>query len=342
MTSDGDGPERCVRSLSDGDVALWVEQGAIHIRAFDPGPDGPGSRPGPHRDPVELTEDEARELSGMLLDLAREAGEDPALEWIDGGPRMWIDPVTEKQALRIDRGHRHPVTGEPYANPLAAGDHSHAFNDGKRVRDREGDSHLPIDPEMTAGREDGTEIMDPGVVGKLFEVGARTPYRHPRLWSREAISGVERLCVGGGERSAALLGDLAGCLPGPLFVVAVLGVAHAGKAEKLESEPLDIEAVVRFLDDFRELFENDARAEAWVGATSGEGLLVLDEHDLIYAYGPLDDFEEILVAREFEGGDPGVSFEHLHRFNAELDHMELRLREWGSWRRALPLDDEEE
>ena len=133
-----------VQSLSDGDVALWLEQGAVHVRAFDPGRRGPDGQLGPYRDPVELTEGEARRLAGMLLELADQVSESSSRDLVDGEPRIWDDPVTGKQALRLDRGHRDPFTGEPYGNPDAAVDHSHAFNDGARVRDAEGESHFPI------------------------------------------------------------------------------------------------------------------------------------------------------------------------------------------------------
>lgn len=139
-----------VRSLSDGDVALWVEQGAIHVRAFDPGRRAPDGQLGPHRDPVELTEDEARQLASMLLGLADQASASSGLDPVDGEPRIWNDPVTGKQALRLDRGHRDRFTGEPYDNPNAAVDHTHGFNDGRRVRDSDGESHFPIKGETPA------------------------------------------------------------------------------------------------------------------------------------------------------------------------------------------------
>ena len=176
----------------------------------------------------------------------------------------------------------------------------------------------------------------------LYELGAEAPYRHPRLWTRQATSGPERLLIGGGEAPVGLLGDLAAALPEPLFVLAVLRVPRAGEAVKLESNALTRREVVRFLDEFRVLFENDGRAQAWVGATAtGAGLLVLDEHDLVYGYGPLEAFERILAERGFGRGEPRVPDAHEHHYREENDELEVRLREWWDWRRVLPLDDEE-
>ena len=93
-----------------------------------------------------------------------------------------------------------------------------------------------------------------------------------------------------------------------------------------------------FGEEFRELFENDARAQLWVGATSGEGLLVLDEHDLVLAYGPLERLASALEANGFAPGVPEVPDPHEHHYNVELDHLETRLLEARVWRRVLPPD----
>lgn len=45
--------------LLDGDVALWIAQETVHLKAIDA-----------HRDPVELTPEMCRELAQQLLKLA--------------------------------------------------------------------------------------------------------------------------------------------------------------------------------------------------------------------------------------------------------------------------------
>ena len=69
---------------------------------------------------------------------------------------------------------------------------------------------------------------------------------------------------------------------------------------------------------------------------------MLDEHDLIYAYGPLAAMEAALVAAGFTEGEPAVPDPHEHHYNPELDPLEVRLREWWDWRRVLPLDEADE
>jgi hypothetical protein len=50
-----------VYEIADGDVVLWSVDGTIHIKTVSK-----------HNDPVELTEDEAIELSKLLVRLASE------------------------------------------------------------------------------------------------------------------------------------------------------------------------------------------------------------------------------------------------------------------------------
>jgi hypothetical protein len=51
---------RSAFELFDGDVRVWIEQEAIHMKAVDP----------KSGDPVELTETMARELAAVLLEMA--------------------------------------------------------------------------------------------------------------------------------------------------------------------------------------------------------------------------------------------------------------------------------
>jgi hypothetical protein len=180
------------------------------------------------------------------------------------------------------------------------------------------------------------------VIGKLFALDAEVPYRHAEIWAREETSGPDRLRIGGGERPVTLIKVLATILAEPLYVLVVLSVPRGGgSAGRYESNALSQAELATFLADFEDLFMNDGRAELWIGSTTGEGLLVLDEHDLVYAYGLLDTFSAVLSARGFEHGLPGAPVPHEHHYNKELDDLERRLVA-RDWRRVLPLDGDAE
>jgi hypothetical protein len=177
------------------------------------------------------------------------------------------------------------------------------------------------------------------VIGKLFALGADTPYVHPSVFMREETSGPERLRIGGGPDSVAVLLDLARFLAAPLFVLVVLAVPRRGVVGRYESDVMSYSQVAAFLGEFGQLFREDARSSVWIGATDGSGLIALDEHDLLYGYGPLDEFTEQLAERGYVEGVAAAPDPHEHRFNAELDDLEVKLCSWPTWRRVLPLQE---
>jgi RHS repeat-associated protein len=96
----------------------------------------------PHLGP----EDVAGKTRTEIRQLANDKGLVPAgqPDPIDGLTRRWQDPVTNKQRLRLDRGHVDDF-GQPYANPRAAVDHCHLYTSvGSAVVDvATGDKHFP-------------------------------------------------------------------------------------------------------------------------------------------------------------------------------------------------------
>ena len=176
------------------------------------------------------------------------------------------------------------------------------------------------------------------MIGKLFEVGGRAPYRHSKIWLREEVDDTERLRIGVGTGTIALLEALAAPLREPLFLVVVMRVPQQVEAGRWESIPLTHPEFHRFTERYGQLFEDDARAQLWVGELDGIGMLVLDEHDLIYAYGPLLRFEQVLVEHDYLPGDPQVPQPHEHRYSRQFNELESRLRRLWPWSRISPLD----
>ena len=176
------------------------------------------------------------------------------------------------------------------------------------------------------------------MLGKLFEVGGGAPYRHPAVWLREPTDERERLRIGAGIGTLSLFRELAAVLREPLFLLVVMRVPRVVDAGRWESIPLTHPELERFTRRYGELFEEDARAQLWVGEIDGVGLLVLDEHDLIYAYGPLHKFEQVLRERDYLKGDPQVPQPHEHHYYKQYDELESDLRRLWAWNRILPLD----
>ena len=161
------------------------------------------------------------------------------------------------------------------------------------------------------------------------------PVEWPHVFRREHTTGPDRLAIAPREDPMGVLCDLATFIGPELFLLYVLVVSH-GQAEsgRYESPPLALVDVQIFIEEFRDMLTNDARHEFWIGSTSDRGMLVYDDHGIIYAYGPLGDFERSLVARGLSVGSFQIPAPHAHHFHREYDEVVDRLLARWEWRRA--------
>ena len=176
--------------------------------------------------------------------------------------------------------------------------------------------------------------------------GEATPYRHPDVWDRESVEGTARLVIGAASEQIDLLIELSRCLPEPLDLLYVLvsprGDHEPGRYEAPQS--LGRNEVEAFLRRFRAAFEQDGRHHVWIQTTSDageDGLLVYDENNLIYAYGPLDAFEAILRRRGLRHGTVQLPVPHRVRFHGHFDRDEDAIVAEWAWKR-FPLDEEQD
>jgi hypothetical protein len=124
-----------------------------------------------------------------------------------------------------------------------------------------------------------------------------------------------------------------------LFVLWVLHTPRAATPPgRYQSPPLEIREVVAFLECFAAFLENDARSDVWV-LSQEPATIVYENHDLIYAYGPLDRFERVLRNRGFESGKISIPSPHAHNDHAEFDSAEKAVAGALDWR-VTPLQPE--
>jgi hypothetical protein len=71
-------------------------------------------------------------------------------------------------------------------------------------------------------------------------------------------------------------------------------------------------------------------------------MLIYDRHNVIYAYGPLDAFREVLAAEGLKEV-PSVCFPspHSHHYHQSLDSEEERLLQYWDWQRS-PLKESDD
>jgi hypothetical protein len=159
--------------------------------------------------------------------------------------------------------------------------------------------------------------------------GEPVPHDYGNLYFRQPSGASERLVIDPSVGQVDILIELAAELKGhPWFVLYLLLVPRQGNrpAGRYQSQPFESHKELKaFLLAFRDFFEGDGRHHVWVGSASNDGLLVYDQHNVIFAYGPLLRFEELLSARGFGRKEFWFPSPHAHSYQPNYDSEEERL-----------------
>lgn len=162
-------------------------------------------------------------------------------------------------------------------------------------------------------------------------------YEYPDTFAFEQTSGPERLVIAPSGNHVSILIDLLQLVPEPLGILYVLVVPRGGsEAGRYETaSPVSKQQAEEFLSRFREYMENDGRHDIWVASMSDSDQLVYDRHNVIYAYGRLPEYENVLLGRGLKKVEL-IRFPspHTHNYHAAFDQDELNLLRYWSWKRS--------
>lgn len=168
-----------------------------------------------------------------------------------------------------------------------------------------------------------------------LEHGEHVLHDYGNVYFEQPCGPSTRLVIGASRDHVDLLIELATQLQGlPWFVLYVLLVPRKGNREsgRYQSPPFDTHAELSaFLAAFRSFFEGDGRHHVWVGSAANDGLLVYDQHNVIFAYGPLDSFRAILDSHGFREHPFWFPAPHTHPYAPENDAEEERLMTEAEW-----------
>jgi hypothetical protein len=167
------------------------------------------------------------------------------------------------------------------------------------------------------------------------------PYQFPSVWAFERTSGGTRLAIAPARDQVDVLLRLIEAMPEPFWLLYVLvvprGGSESGRYQCPESQTRD--AVKGFLHEFRSFLENDGRHHLWIASVSGPAMLVYDRHNLIYGYGPLDEFVTVLSEIGLkESPSVQIPDPHVHHYNEHFDKDEHIVLVHWPWLRT-PLRD---
>lgn len=162
-------------------------------------------------------------------------------------------------------------------------------------------------------------------------------YEYPDIFAFEQTSGPERLVIAPSTNHISILIDLLQPLSEPLGILYILVVPRGGSetGRYQTADPISKQQAEELLKTFRAYLENDGRNDIWVASMSGPGQLVYDRHNVIYAYGPLPEYEKVLLELGLKKAE-FVRFPapHIHNYHEAFDEDELSLLRYWSWKRS--------
>ena len=159
-------------------------------------------------------------------------------------------------------------------------------------------------------------------------------YEYKNYWAKDKTTGPNRLVIAPRSQHIELIQRLIGCLDEPFDVLYVLVVSRGeGNAGRYQSKSAFSAIKLRaFLDSYSDFFEQDGRQNLWIRSASSHGLLVYDRHNVIYAYGPLKQFVDVLeYAGLAESTDVYMRGAHIHCYHEEFDSDAKRILTEESW-----------
>jgi hypothetical protein len=169
-------------------------------------------------------------------------------------------------------------------------------------------------------------------------------YVYPNVWSQEKTTGPDRLVIAPSLDHISLMIELSQVMTEPFGFLYVLTVPRGqGTAARYQCpEPVIRQDSIEFLFRFKQFFEGDGRHQIWLKSVSSSDQLVYDKHNVIYAYGQLPAFAEILSQRGMEKVNM-VRFPipHIHNYNLEFDEDERDLLRYWEWKQ-FPLHDSDD
>ena len=169
------------------------------------------------------------------------------------------------------------------------------------------------------------------------------PYHHPNTWTREQTGRVERLIIAPSSHHIDLMMRLLDCMQGPFGILYVLTVSRRDhdQGRYQSKQPFEKPILLSFLEEFREYFEQDGRHHLWAFGIGDKSQIVYDKHNIIFAYGPLDDFEHVLGQEGLTRDNFDYPAPHVHLYHEEFDDAEDRILSEFEWK-LFPLQEQDD
>jgi len=160
-------------------------------------------------------------------------------------------------------------------------------------------------------------------------------FDYGNTFGKETVGDKSRLTIGLDDAQDACVFEMAVDLAGPFQLLYLLHTTRTGAAlGRYESPQLTIQQVVEFVRRFGPFLAQDARHDFWLRSHDDDATIVLDRHNIIFAYGPLPLFETVLTRIGIgQSGLPAVPDPHVHHYHHEWDGNEREILKALPWTR---------
>jgi len=168
------------------------------------------------------------------------------------------------------------------------------------------------------------------------------PVNYGNVYERENVQGQDRLLLAPENSCVTLMRELVASLGGPVYLLLILVVPRSQrKPGRYQSRLFSLEEADTFLREFGEFLDRDARQHLWIGTPDRSGLLVWDNHQIVFAYGDLARFVSIAQSMGLVPGKIAIPSPHRHNYHSEFDGDEAEIFNRHEWHWS-PLQDGEE
>jgi len=193
-------------------------------------------------------------------------------------------------------------------------------------------------------------MMTTAKLDDIYKLGSAEPHESActfdKVFARDLKAGSPQLCIASSGNQIDLLETLLEHMPEPMWLLYVLVVprGEGGNGRYQSTEPQSRQEIQAFLGRFRNYLEADGRHNIWLKSEKGPALLVFDRHNLIYAYGPIDEWAKALLElgwSEVERKAISLPDPHSHHYHAIFDDDAREVLSYMQWQHS-PLREQDQ
>jgi hypothetical protein len=168
---------------------------------------------------------------------------------------------------------------------------------------------------------------------KLSELNSDCDFQYGNIFAVDSGDGWSRLRIGSSGNYIRLLDRLSRKWSTPEYYLLYISlVSHTGKNPgRYQSPILSKDDLDVFLYTHQTLLEGYGGQHLWIGHPKNRELLIYDQHNIVFAYGDIAGYKDVLIAEGFREGQFSIPCPHSHSYDPFLTQYEDKLFDYFDW-----------